>query len=117
MSVKKRLTSNNDEEAYLGGKFYKIDELGERYSLALAINNNKVMKILAETKKPLSTKELTEKLGLSNDNSLSKVRVRMKKLFEEKLVVRFKLYPRGMAYLLSRKGFEKFKACLSVNES
>jgi hypothetical protein len=101
-----RDVSKDRDRAYFKGEILTVEELRKRFSLAVTINNADIIEMLLKADHPLTTKEMSEVLGLLKSAPLN---VRMRKLFKEKLVVRFHLGANCFGYLLSEKGFENYK--------
>jgi len=64
------------------------------------------MRVLAEADRPLTNKEIGQKLGTEKK---SPINPRTRKLFKEDLVVRFHLGPGGCGHPLSEKGWKKYQ--------
>jgi len=98
--------SPDADKAFLQGQIFTVEELKNRFSLAITINNAEIIDVLLEADRPLMAKEIAEKLKIKKADVINN---RMKKLFKDKLVVRFYLGGHHYAYLLSEKGWENHK--------
>jgi predicted transcriptional regulator len=108
-----REVSKDTEKAYLKGEILTVEELKKRFSLAITINNADIVKILLETDYPLTAKEIGEKLGVKKSEPVYR---RMRRLFKDKLVVRFHLGGNRYGYLLSEKGWRNYQKAKTIGE-
>lgn len=95
-------------KAYIKGEILTVEELKKRYSLALAINNQEVFKVLLNAEKPLKSTEILKGLGMSGLKTQS-INSLMRKLFSARLVVRFYVNGHSFGYLLSEEGYHNLK--------
>lgn len=91
-------------QVYINGTYLTIEEVKDRYSLAISINHIEVMKILYETDKPLTINDICKKLS-SKEISRTRPTVinGISRLQKERLVTKF-YAGRSVYFLLTRKG-------------
>ena len=105
-----RRGSEASEKGYLKGNLLTVEELKQRYSFALTINNHDIFSFLLEVEAPATTKDLLKKLGIRKAEPLN---ARMRRLFNDGLVVRFWL-GKGFGYLLSEKGYNAYQKVKTI---
>jgi hypothetical protein len=93
-----------ETQVYVKGTYMTIDEVRERYALAITINNEEIVKALYSADHPMSTLEIAALIKPKHaDATKDSVKQGLGKLCKNKLAVRFRTR-RNALYLLSRKG-------------
>jgi predicted transcriptional regulator len=108
-----REVSQGTEKAYFKGQVLTVEELKKRFSLAVTINNEDIIKILLNAEQPLITKDIAEALKLEERKS-EPISRSLRKLFKDGLMVRFDLGAHRLSYLLSEKGFKNYQEAQKV---
>ena len=110
-----REISADTDKACLKGEILTIVEIKKRFSLAMTINNTEIMEILFKADHPVTIREIKERM--KTETKMAALGAKMRKLFKEKLVVRFYLSGRRFGYLLSEKGLHNYKTAKNIDKT
>jgi predicted MarR family transcription regulator len=92
------------QQVYVKGQYFTVEQIQERYALAITINNEEIIKELYETDRPLKVDDLCRLIHPKNiEKSKASILSGLTKLKKNQLVVELRS-GRTRLYLLSKKG-------------
>ena len=108
--------SNMNEKAFIKGEIVTVKEVHERFSLAITLNNIEIVEILFNTDRPLTNNDIQRRVEEKYKTPTQQINSFTKKLFDDKLLVKVRAERGRNAYLLSEKGYHKYKKAVKVLE-